>query len=169
MDNTRNKTLKQLTEDMNNRRIDIISTNSNDAMIIESIEFWRDRIIQSCGLPSKLTIISTRYNIASGTSETEQITWSRRLLPGDSYYYPDAYTPERVEHWRSQIGDSWDSSHAIGCDFAEETEQQVEQAWNHNIKSSCKYYSNNPYLKCAVDPCLNCGDCPHYEYLDPTI
>lgn len=165
----RNKTLENLTEEMNNRRIDIISANPNDPMLIESMEFWRDRIIQSCNLPPKLTTISTEYNIASGTSETERITWSRRLLPRDSYYYPDAYTPEKVEHYRSRISDNWDSSHVISCDFAEETDRQVEQSWNHNVKSSCKYYSNNPYLKCAVDPCLNCGDCPHYEYLDPTI
>ncbi len=27
----------------------------------------------------------------------------------------------------------------------------------------CKYFSNNSYLPCAVDPYLNCETCKHYE------
>lgn len=143
------------------------------SLIEESADFWRDRIIQSCGLPPRLITVSTEYNYASGVSETEQITWSRRLLPGDSYYYPNVYTPETIERWRDRVDDR-DSSHAVsGEPYEPYSVEQIAQIRNwienkKNVKSSCKYYDNNPYLKCAVNPNLNCGQCSHYEYLDPT-
>ena len=107
-----------------------------DELFIQIIDFWHDRIIQSAGLPPRLITVSTEYGYAS----------------------------ERIKHWRSQINNIWDSSHVIGCDFVRErVERQVEQTRNYDIKLHCKYYNDNPYLKCAVDPMLNCNCCLHYE------
>lgn len=29
--------------------------------------------------------------------------------------------------------------------------------------STCRYYSHNSYLKCAVNPSADCDECPHFE------
>lgn len=148
-------------------------TDLQTSPIEEITGFWRDRIIQSCKLPQRVITMTTEYNYASGTSETEKIMWSRRLLTGEGYYYPDVYTPETIEHYRENIGSDRDSSRPMGEPYEGYSIEQIAQIrlWmgnGENVKTSCKYYDNNPHLKCAVDPNLNCGQCSHYEYLDPT-
>ncbi|HHP7230004.1 MAG TPA: DUF6464 family protein [Xenococcaceae cyanobacterium] len=44
-------------------------------------------------------------------------------------------------------------------------EEGLELAVSYIGDISCRYNARSPYIRCAVNPCGSCQDCPYYQSL----
>lgn len=47
---------------------------------------------------------------------------------------------------------------------SQESEEEMQEMRSYCIgDTSCRYNAHSPYIRCAVNPCGPCENCPHYE------